>query len=270
MKRIAIVLLVSSFVALPARADGVKGAVGTLGMGALSTFLCTLTVIYGPEEEESSSDDFARKGFYVGAGGGFAGENFSDRPVGDIADIFSNQPGKGIPILAGDKAKGHSDDSWSVNGRGGYRCHPRYSIGAWLEYFGGFDTQWNGPLGSGGDDVDIFAVGAEIKGYLLTGRYQPYVLVGGGTMHIETKVTNPTGVAGTTPNAMPPPDNIPTIGPVIQSRDYTDFVFRFGGGVDLYATKHFVVNVGASYWLPMGEVSGVDLFTIGGGIEYRF
>jgi len=270
VKRIAIVLLVSVFAALPARADGVKGAVGTMGMGALSTILCTLTVLYGSEDEESSSDDFDRRGFYLGAGAGFAGENFSERPINDIADIFSNQPNKGIAILAGDKTKAKADNSWGVYGRGGYRCHPRYSIGAWFETFGGFDTQWTGVLGTGGNDIDIFAAGAEIKGYLLTGRYQPYVLLAGGTMNAKTKVTNPTGIRGTVANDTPPPDNLAIIGPVIQSRNYTDFVFRFGGGVDLYATKHFVVNIGASYWLPMGEVSGVDLYTVGGGIEYRF
>jgi hypothetical protein len=58
--------------------------------------------------------------------------------------------------------------------------------------------------------------------------------------------------------------------PVTQSRDYTDFVFRFGGGFDIYATEHVVVNIGASYLLPLGEVSGVELYTVGGGIEYRF
>jgi hypothetical protein len=91
-------------------------------------------------------------------------------------------------------------------------------------------------------------------------------------MHIDTKVTNPTGIVTFKNPADPPvPERIPLIGvPVIQSRDYTDFVFRFGGGFDVYATDHVVVNIGASYLLPLGEVSGVDLFTVGGGIEYRF
>jgi len=273
VKRIAIVLLAFSFASYPARADGIKAVSGTLGMGAISSILCTLTGIYGPADEDSSSEDFDRTGFFVGVGGGFAGENFSKRPMRDVADIFSNRPDLDVPILAGPESSADADDSWSVKGRGGYRCHSRYSVGATFEYFGGFDTEWSGVLnlnGTSGDDIDVFAATVDIKGYLLTGRYQPYLLFGGGTMNIETKVTNPTGIVSVV-NEDPPPDVFPVVGvPVTQSRDFTDFVLRFGGGFDIYATEHVVVNIGASYLLPLGEVSSADLYTIGGGIEYRF
>ena len=281
MKRIATVLFAFSLVASPAHADGVKAIASTLGMGAVSSMLCALTVIYGADEEDSSSEDFDRRGFFIGAGGGFAGENFSDNPVRDIGDIFSNQPALGIVNAPGPdfETTATSDDSWSAKGYGGYRCHPRFSVSASIEYFGGFDTQWTGVLGTGGDDIDIITGGFDIKGYLLTGRYQPYLLLGGGTMAIDTKVTNPTGITGTCPPTAtpgcdptldPPPPTEAIIGPVTQHRSYKDFVFRVGGGFDVYATEHVVVNIGASYWLPLGEVSGVDLFTVGGGIEYRF
>jgi opacity protein-like surface antigen len=252
VKRIAIVLFAFCFGAYPAHADGIKGVAGTLGMGAISTILCTLTVVYGSDDEDASSEDFDRRGFFIGAGAAFAGENFSDRPMRDIADIFT--PAKrepDDPVVIGPETTATADDSWSVNGHGGYRCHPRYSVGATLEYFGGFDTQWTGITGTGSDDIDVFVATTDIKGYLLTGRYQPYLLLGGGAMYIGTKVTNST--TGVT-----------------QSRNFTDFVFRFGGGLDFYATDHVVVNIGANYLAPLGEVSGVDLYTVGGGIEYRF
>jgi len=276
VKRIAIAFFVLSFAALPARADGIKATSGTLGVAALSAILCTLTVVYlpegedSPEGENSPDNDFGRRGFFVGVGGNYAGENFSARPVGDIADIFSNQPGRGIPIIPGPETTSNPDDSWSVKGSGGYRCHSRFSVGATVEYFGGFDTSWTGVMGTGSDDIDMFVATTDIKGYLMTGRYQPYLLAGGGTMHVKTEVTNPTGIGTTTVNPFPPPDNFPNITPVVQSRDYTDFVFRFGGGIDVYATDNVVVNIGASYLLPLGDVSGLKLFTVGGGIEYRF
>jgi opacity protein-like surface antigen len=270
VKRIATALFALSFAALPAHADGIKATSGTLGVAAISTILCTLTVLFAPEGEESADEDFDRKGFFVGVGGNYAGENFSARPVNDIADIFSNQPGRGIPIIPGPESTSSSDDSWSVKGGGGYRCHSRFSAGATIEYFGGFDTTWSGVLGMGSDDIDMFVVTTDIKGYLMTGRYQPYLLAGGGTMHIDTEVTNPTGIGKTMSNPFPPPDNFPIITPVVQSRDYTDFVFRLGGGIDVYATDNVVVNIGASYLLPLGEVSGLRLFTVGGGLEYRF
>lgn len=270
MKRIAILWFAFNLVASPALADGVKAVAGTLGAGAVSSVLCVLTTIYGPEEEEDSSDDFDRRGFFVGAGAGYAGENFSRRPVNDIGDIFSNRPGYVDVILAGPETSARADDSWSVKGRGGYRCHPRYSIGATFEYFGGFDTQWSGVTGTGGNDIDVFVTTVDIKGYLLTGRYQPYLLLGGGTMNVKTKVTNPTGIAGTFEVGMNPVLTLPNFGPITQSRNYTDFVFRFGGGFDVYATDHVVVNIDANYLAPVGEVSGAGLFTIGGGIEFRF
>jgi len=270
VKRVATVVFAFSFVASPAAASGIKATAGSLGMGAISSILCALTVIYDSEDEETSSEDFDRRGFFVGAGGGFAGENFSEQPVKDIAEIFSNQPRKDVVQLAGPKTTANADNSWSIHGHGGYRCHPRYSVAATVEYFGGFDTQWTGVLGTGSDDVDMFVATVDLKGYLLTGRYQPYVLIGGGVMNVDTKVTNQTGITGTTPNPMPPPTNLAVYGPVIQSRDYLDFTFRFGGGVDVYTTDHIVVNIGASYLLPVGTVSGTDVFTVGGGIEYRF
>jgi len=273
VKRIAIALFVLNFVASPALADGIKGVAGTLGMGALSTIGCLLTEIYLPDEEEESAEDFDRRGFFIGVGAGFAGENFSPRPVNDIADIFSNQPRLDV-TFSGPEAIAQADDSWSVKGRAGYRCHSRYSVGATFEYFGGFDTQWSGPLGRGSDDIDIFVATVDIKTYLLTGRYQPYLLLGGGTMNVSTKPTNPTGINGVTEVPVPPDGDetvtIPMFGPVNQYRSYTDFVFRFGGGFDVYATDHIVVNFDANYLVPMGDVSGVGMFTVGGGIEYRF
>jgi opacity protein-like surface antigen len=272
VKRIAIALFVLNFVASPALADGIKGVVGTVGMGALSTMACVLTVVYLPDEEEESAEDFDRRGFFIGAGAGFAGEDFSRRPVNDIADIFSNQP-RFVSTFAGPEAIAQADDSWSVKGRAGYRCHSRYSVGATFEYFGGFDTRWSGPLGMGSDDIDIFVATVDIKSYLLTGRYQPYLLLGGGTINVSTKVTNRTGINGVTEVSIPDTTDsllFPNFGPVNQSRTYTDFVFRFGGGFDIYATDHIVVNFDANYLAPMGEASGVGMFTIGGGIEYRF
>jgi hypothetical protein len=251
VKRIAIALFTFCFVAHPAHADGIKGVTAALGAGAVSSVLCTLTTVYGWGEADSPDEGFDRRGFFIGAGAGFAGEDFSSKPVTDIADIF----GAGATATA--------DDSWSVKGRGGYRCHPRYSVGATLEYFGGFDTQWTGALGAGSDDIDIFVATTDIKGYLLTGRYQPYLVLGGGVLHNKTKVTNPTGL-------YTKGEGDPVVTSITQSRSYTDFVVRLGGGFDVYATDHVVVNISAGYLFPLGEVSGVELFTAGGGIEYRF
>lgn len=270
MKRVAIAWFAFNLVASPALASGIKGVAGTIGMGAISAVGCLLTQIYDPIDDESADDGFDRRGFFFGMNAGYAGENFADRPVNDIADIFEVQEYQMIAPVPGPDTTAKADDSWTIKEGGGYRCHSRYSAGATIQHFGGFDTDWTGPLGMGNGDIDIFYATVDLKGYLLTGRYQPYLLVGGGTMSVKEKVTNPTGVTTLTPNMMPPPTNVATFGPVIQSRSYMDFAFRFGGGIDLYATKHIVINIDANYLVPVGQVTGVSMFTIGAGVGYRF
>jgi hypothetical protein len=50
----------------------------------------------------------------------------------------------------------------------------------------------------------------------------------------------------------------------------TNFVMRFGGGVDFYATKHVVVSAEIDYVLPFGNLAPLDYLSIGMGIQYRF
>jgi hypothetical protein len=49
-----------------------------------------------------------------------------------------------------------------------------------------------------------------------------------------------------------------------------DFAMRFGGGIDLYATKHIVVSAESSYVLPFEGLEDFDYVSIGLGLEYRF
>ncbi len=267
MKRIAVLICSIFLVASQARADGIKGVAGGFGVAGVSGLLCVLSSVY-LDADDPSSEGYDRRGFFVGAGGSYAGENFDDNPVHDVESIFD-------PLTSTT-----SDDSWSVRSHAGYRCHSRFSVSASAEVFGGFDTTWSGFQGTGSDDIDLYAVTADVKGYLLTGRYQPYVLLGGGFMKAETKPLNPDGVIGSqTPAAYPDgvtspprPPIMPTpiFGPVYQSGHNEDFVLRLGGGVDLYATQNVVVNLTASYLVPLGELSRIRVYSVGGGFEYRF
>jgi hypothetical protein len=262
VKRIAAVICSILLCSTAARADGVKAVAGTLGTGAISSVLCLLAVEY-LDKGETSAEGFDRRGFFVGASGFYAGENFSENPAKDVESIF------------GPLTTSSSDDSWSVQGHVGYRCHPRFSVAASGEYFGGFDTSWAGFQGAGSDDIDLYAVTVDLKGYLLTGRYQPFLMLGGGTMSMDTKPVNPTGIICKVgevcpPGSMNPPATVPTFGPLEQAAHDEDFVFRFGAGIDLYATRNVVVSIGGNYMLPVGTLVRLDLYTIGGGVEFRF
>ena len=93
-----------------------------------------------------------------------------------------------------------------------------------------------------------------MKGYFLTGRYQPFLLIGAGAMQAKTKLKQPSGLAFTG----------------LGNESENAFALRFGGGIDLYATEHVVVSVDADYVLPFGDLDALDYVTIGWGIEYRF
>jgi hypothetical protein len=45
---------------------------------------------------------------------------------------------------------------------------------------------------------------------------------------------------------------------------------RFGGGIDLYATKHVVVSAEVDYVLPFGDLENLDYLSFGLGLQYRF
>jgi len=45
---------------------------------------------------------------------------------------------------------------------------------------------------------------------------------------------------------------------------------RFGGGIDIYATKHVVVSLGIDYVLPFGKLDAMDYISVNWGIQYRF
>ena len=157
--------------------------------------------------------------------------------------------GIGFPEDFGPTASLSVDNSLGINGRAGYRCHRRFSAEVEVEWLNGFDSDVSAPGFGKIDTIDIepVVVTANMKGYILTGRYQPFLLVGGGVMTAEFKSR---GVPG--------------------SITLNEFTMRFGGGIDLYATKNVVVTVGADYVLPFDDLKDLDYISIGWGFEYRF
>jgi len=50
----------------------------------------------------------------------------------------------------------------------------------------------------------------------------------------------------------------------------TGFAMRFGGGIDLYATKNIVVTLETDYVKPFGNLDAFDYVSVGWGVQYRF
>ena len=49
-----------------------------------------------------------------------------------------------------------------------------------------------------------------------------------------------------------------------------ELALRFGGGIDFYLTETILVSAEASYLMPTGKLDGLDYYSIGLGLQYRF
>jgi opacity protein-like surface antigen len=240
----AIALTVLVFVALPdtARSDTAKTIAEAAAAAALVGVVCSSIALTA--EDEVDPEDFARRGWLVGVAGSYAFETFEDEAERDFQKVL----GPAVNLS--------TDDSPGFNGHVGYRCHRRFAAEVETEWLHGFDADLTQP---GVDQLakveyDPIVVTANVKGYLLTGRYQPFLLVGAGAMTAETKIRNPVGLAFTG----------------IDSESDNAFAMRFGGGIDVYATKNVAVTVDVDYVLPFGNLDSLDYVTIGWGLKYRF
>jgi len=136
------------------------------------------------------------------------------------------------------------DDTVGLNARAGYRINE--TLATELEFEWAQDFQFDG---SGGTSADIYSLTLNGKYYFLPGRIQPLVVGGVGYAHAD--------VSGGGVDASP-----------------DDLTFRFGGGVDFYATEHIVLQLEATYFIPPKAWSmtmhDLQYTSLSWGAAYRF
>ncbi len=147
-------------------------------------------------------------------------------------------------VYAFEDTRGPFDDSAGVDARIGYRILPRWAAEVQLNWLEGFDST-RGPE----TELDTYLFTVNVKGYATTGRIQPYLLVGLGLLHVNTELFR--------------------LGPNLKSTE-NGFAARLGGGIDFYASDHFIVNLEATYVPSAGKVSEVRYGTLGLGFQHRF
>lgn len=140
------------------------------------------------------------------------------------------------------------DDSAGVNLRFGYRAFPNLSFELAYEWLEGFDST-SGPVGEGEREYDTHLITANAKILGMNGRYQPYALVGGGVLVVNIEHVG----------ELPKPWVV-----------YAGFAARFGGGVDVYLSRHFAINLEGTYVVPAARVKDQQYGTLGLGFQYRF
>jgi len=188
-----------------------------------SVLLLTVVLLPCSALAEPPPPDYSRTGVYIGAEGAVGIESKIEDGVGDSG--------------------GRVDAAFGVNGRIGYRLHPRVAVEAEFEWIDGFDIKVanDKKIATG----DTWFVSGNVKGYVLTGRFQPFALVGAGFYHAEYKALGSRLSGG-------------------------DAALRAGGGFEGYITEHIVFTFDAQYVLPFGEVDDLDYTSVGVGLQYRF
>jgi opacity protein-like surface antigen len=160
--------------------------------------------------------DYARTGPYVGLGGLYAVELFDDH------------------------LSARTGNSGGLHAQAGYRFHPNAAAELRYEWLHEFD------LDPG--QINAWDITINGKAYILTGRVQPYALIGMGYIHGQ-------GSGGNFVQAAHPS---------------TGFAMRFGGGIEGYITEHISMGPEFAYLLPTGSANDLDMFTVSFGINYKF
>ena len=178
-----------------------------------------LIAMIGTPTSVQAEDDYDRPGFYLGAGLGLGFEQFEDTGGLDI------------------------DTGIGFDGWAGLRFDPNFAAELQLEYIDRFDTS------VGGVDIDgnVLAFTGNLKTYLMTGRVQPFAVIGIGFLWAEVE-----GLGASVSD--------------------TGFAARFGGGVDLYTYTWPNVSLGAtaSYVKTAADFDDLDYVSLVLGFQYRF
>ncbi len=233
--------------------QGTKAIMQTAGIGAVMSAACIATAAL-VAESDTVEDGYARRGWLVGAGGSYAMETFED----DVESEFQSVLGSTVSFSA--------DDSFGVNGRVGYRCHQRFSVEVEVEWLDGSEADISDTtlVKAFPVDVEPWVYTVNTKGYLLTGRYQPFLLLGVGVMTASSELGFTQGVVADVQYC------VLSDLCLYESVDKIEFAMRFGAGIDLYATKHVVVSAEVDYVFPFGDLENFNYVSFGLGLQYRF
>jgi opacity protein-like surface antigen len=234
------VALVLSLASSESARGGESGAyAGATVAAMLGTLVCS-SVALGIQPAEDTSE-FERKGWFVNLAGTYA------------VDKFDSTFGDELSGSVGTPVKVETDESLGLNGGGGYRCHRYFSTEIEVEWIDEFESDFSGTDVVGSADPDPMTITTNFKGYLPFGRFQPYALAGGGIIFTTVPVKAVT-----------------TTGPIEWDEKVRAFAFRFGGGIDFYATEHIVLNIGAEQVIPVSAELDLNYISVGWGIQYRF
>jgi opacity protein-like surface antigen len=191
---------------------------------ALAIVAAGLAVALPASAEEES--EFGRAGPYIGANVTGASYTRLDEVDNDLS----------------------ADPAVGFNAYAGYRLAPSMAFEAQYEMLIGTQLDLDGVTSDAGS-LDATTITGNFKFFFLSGRIQPFALLGFGALLLDLDDDTGQSASGTESN----------------------FAMRYGLGLDVYITKQIAASIGASYVLPAGSnIEDFDYVSYGAGIQYRF
>jgi opacity protein-like surface antigen len=181
--------------------------------------------------------DYARSGWYGGLTGFYAISDYSLNT--DDLGVVPPEPAATNPKFG---------NAGGVDARFGYRATPLLAFE--------FDYQWQAGFNSRNDaidpplEIDTHLLSLNAKLFALTGRWQPYALLGASLLIFNSEIVD---------SSFNKPWNIDV-----------GFAPRFGAGLDFYITPRWALTLEGTYIVPVGVVDGANMGSVGVGAQYRF
>lgn len=190
--------------------------------------------VHAQDDDDDAPTDFTHDGWYLGAQGVYAVENF-DTPVNnnDLSALTGSTSG---------------ENAFGVNGRVGYRFLRYLAAELELEWINGLEGR------PGGNEVDLFPLALNLKFYPLGGllregwpaRVQPFLQAGPSWVWASADRSG-----GNT-------------------QKEGGFAGRMGAGLEIYLTQNLALTADAKYMLPTNELDDLDYISVGWGLLWRF
>ncbi len=203
----------------------------------------------------ASAGDRAQTGPYFSAAGVFGVPTelkdeieLSFNPV-----VGDGNAGLGVQVKPG----------WGVNGRIGYRFHPRVAVQLQGEWISNFEIATSKgrreePRGKQQiEDIETWVATGDVRFFFLTGRVQPNLSLGIGAMGVDVKNRSSAGRGGT-----------PSV--TSDRSDGTGLAARVGAGLEFVLNRNVVVGLDASYVIPTGGIQDFDYVSIVFGFGLRY
>jgi len=189
-----------------------------------------------PLQTAQARDDYARTGWHVGGLGVVAVPTWQDTL--EAASV----PTTGVGLSA----------SGGIDLRGGYRLNARVALETGFEWIAAYRIEQSGVQVSQANNWMYYA---DAKVFILTGRTQPFLLLGMGAYHLDYV----------------PPGRSPSV-PADASfiTDATAFAPRIGGGLEFYFTEKIMLTSEINYVLGTGKLHQRDRLGLSVGMFYRF